>query len=90
MNHIVDFANAALPWIVMGILLTVFFIRSSKRKSDKEKNDYGSEGITLGMCFGVALGTALHINVGIGMMAGMVFGLLIGSRIEKDGEEKSE
>lgn len=81
------FMSAALPWIAMGLLLAVFFVRAaSRKKSQEKKEEYGSEGMALGMCFGVALSTALHINVGLGMMAGLVLGMLVGPGIEKKGD----
>ena len=84
MDRFYDFMSAALPWIAMGLLLAIFFVRAeSRKKAQEEKEEYGSEGMALGMCFGVALSTSLHINVGLGMMAGMVLGLLVGSGIEK-------
>ena len=83
MDSFTDFMTAALPWIAMGLFLVVFFARAAHSKKGKEEN-YGSEGIELGLCFGVAMGTALHIDIGLGMMAGMVLGLLIGSGIKKD------
>ena len=90
MNAFYDSMSAALPWIVLGLLLAVFFARAAHgKKKEAKKEDHGSEGMALGMCLGVALSTALHINVGLGMMAGMVLGLLVGSGIEKknDGEK---
>ena len=89
MENIFDFLNAAMPWIAMGILLAIFFARAAHGKKEKEKKeDYGSEGMALGMCFGVALSTALHINTGLGLMAGMVLGLLVGSGIKKQDNER--
>ena len=87
MDKTYEFLSAALPWIAMGLLLAVFFVRAAHgKKKEEKKEDHGSEGMALGMCFGVALSTALHINVGLGMMAGMVLGLLVGSGIEKKSD----
>ncbi len=85
MDNFYDFMSAAMPWITMGLLLAIFFARVShaKKKGAKKEEDYGSEGMALGMCFGVALSTALHINVGLGLMAGMVLGLFVGSGKKK-------
>lgn len=33
MEHVFDFLRAALPWIAMGLLLAVFFARSTRKKS---------------------------------------------------------
>ena len=84
MKDIMDFVSAALPWISIGLLLAIFFARSArKKKDDKNKENYGTEGMALGMCFGVAIGTAFGNNNGIGLTLGMLAGLVIGSCIEK-------
>ena len=86
MNDVKDFFTAALPWICMGLLLAIFFAKSSRKKKGKEsKENYGTEGMALGMCFGTAIGTSLGNNTGIGLAIGMLFGLAIGSGIEKKG-----
>ena len=52
MENVFDFLRAALPWIVMGLLLAVFAARSAgKKKKEKEIDNYGIEGMCLGMCF---------------------------------------
>lgn len=84
MKDVIDFLSAALPWLCMGLLLAVFFARSSQKKKDNEKKDnYGTEGMCFGMCFGTALGTSIGNNTGIGITLGMLIGLVIGSCIEK-------
>ena len=89
MEAVFDFLRAALPWIVMGLLLAVFAARSAgKEKKEKESGDYGPEGMCLGMCFGTALGAAFGNNIAIGLPLGMLFGLAIGSSIKK--EEKRD
>ena len=58
---VLDFFQAALPWICMGLLLAIFFAQSARKKKKKEnkKNEnYSTEGMALGMCFGIAIGTA--------------------------------
>lgn len=56
MNDVKDFFTAALPWICMGLLLAIFFAKSSRKKKGKEsKENYGTEGMALGMCFGTAI-----------------------------------
>ena len=84
MKNVMDFMSAALPWICMGLLLAIFFARSSRKKKDKEQKDnYATEGMALGMCFGTAIGTSLGINTGLGLSLGMLIGLAVGSSIEK-------
>ena len=89
MEAVFDFLRAALPWIVMGLLLAVFAAGSAgKKKKEKEIDNYGTEGMCLGMCFGTALGAAFGNNIAIGLPLGMLFGLAIGSSIKK--EEKRD
>ena len=47
MDNILDFIQAAFPWIVMGLLLAIFSARSAakKRKNDNKSDDYGTEGM---------------------------------------------
>lgn len=75
MESITAFLAAALPWLVMGAVLAVFFVREAKRKKGKKehqknKDDYGSEGMTVGMCLGAAIATALHRDIGLGLSLG--------------------
>ena len=88
MKNVMDFLSAALPWISIGLLLAIFFVRSARKKKDeKAKENYGSEGMALGMCFGTAIGTSLGNNTGIGLSLGMLAGLAIGSCIEKKNSD---
>ena len=88
MKNLIDFLSAALPWICMGVLLAVFFVKSSRKKnSDEKKDNYSLEGMCFGMCFGTALGTSIGSNTGIGLSLGMLLGLVIGSLIEKKESE---
>ena len=74
MENVFDFLRAAMPWIVIGLLLAVFFARKGKKKRGKtQENDYGLLGMCLGMSFGSAIGISL----------GMLTGLVIGSCIKK-------
>lgn len=83
MEAVFDFFRAALPWIGMGLLLAMYFAGSVKNKEDQSEN-YGAEGMCLGMYFGTALGN----NIAIGLPLGMLLGMVIGSSIKK--EEKSD
>ena len=88
-GNVLAFLRAALPWVVMGLLLAVFFARNTGiKKKEKESDDYGTEGMCLGMCFGTAICTAIGNNTGIGIALGMLLGLAVGSSIKK--EEKKE
>ena len=93
MESITAFLAAALPWLVMGAVLAVFFVREAKRKNgkkehQKKKDDYGSEGMALGMCLGTAIATALHRDIGLGLSLGMLLGLVVGSSMEKEDKDE--
>ena len=48
-----DFIMAAVPLMVAGIALAVFFAgRAEKKKKREKENGYEAEGMSLGMCFG--------------------------------------
>ena len=88
MENLMDFLSAALPWISMGLLLAIFFAQSARKKKDTDKKEnYGTEGIALGMCFGTAIGTSIGNNTGIGLTIGMLAGYAIGLSIEKKKNE---
>ena len=87
MENVFDFLRAALPWMVMGLLLAVFFARSA-RKKEEQTADYGTECMCLGMCLGTAIGTSLENHTGIGISLGMLIGLAIGICIKKETREK--
>ena len=97
MQNVMDFLSAALPWLCVGLLLAVFFVRAdrAKKKSaeaeengEKKKTNYGTEGLALGMCFGTAVGTSIGNNTGLGMIIGMVIGYAVGLSMEKKEDEK--
>ena len=91
METVFDFLRAALPWIIMGLLLAVYFARcAGKKKKEEQTGDYGAEGMCLGMCFGTAIGTAFGNNIAIGLPLGMLFGLAIGSSIKKEEQNNDE
>ena len=91
MKNILDFLSAALPWISIGLLLAIFFAQSArKKKGDKTKENYATEGMALGMCFGTAIGTSIGNNTGIGLTLGMLAGFVIGSCIEKKKNDDEE
>ena len=91
METVFDFIRAALPWIIMGLLLAVYFARcAGKKKKEEQTGDYGAEGMCLGMCFGTAIGTAFGNNITIGLPLGMLFGLAIGSSIKKEEQNNDE
>lgn len=79
MVTVVAFLKAALPWIVVGLVLAVFLAGSGKKKKDDGKTDhYGTEDTSLGN------------NTGIGISLGMLMGLAIGSCIKKGNQDQGD
>lgn len=89
MKQILEFIYATATWLVMGMTVVIFAVRSAikKKKGKKLQCDYGTEGMCLGMCFGTALGIAMGNNVGIGISLGMFIGLAVGMCIHKKSEK---
>ena len=84
MEAVLDFVMAALPWLTMGLMLAIFAARENSRKNNPEKEDnYGSEGMTLGMCFGTAIASAMKQDIGLGISIGMLMGLAAGTSMKK-------
>lgn len=73
-----DFMLAALPFVIIGICLTI--ICASFKE---EKKTYCSEGMAIGMCLGISIATSLKINLALGISLGMLIGEAIGISIEK-------
>ena len=77
-----DFMMAALPLVVAGIALAVFFAGRAEKKQEKI-NDYEAMGMSLGMCFGAAVGTIFPEYIGVTLSMGMLVGLLVGMCVKK-------
>ena len=84
METVLDFIMAALLWLSMGLMLAIFAVRENSRKNNPEKEDnYGSEGMALGMCFGTAIASATKQDIGLGISIGMLMGLAAGTSRKK-------
>ena len=80
-----EFFRAAMPWVAGGIVLAVLAAKgANKKKDDKSRDNYGTEGMCIVMCIGTALGSSLWNNPGIGISLGMLIGLALGSFIRKE------
>ena len=82
-----DFIMAAVPLVVTGIALAVFFAgRAEKKKKQEKGNGYEAEGMSLGMCFGAAVGAFFPDHIGVTLSMGMLVGLVIGMCFGKKHE----
>ena len=69
-----DFIMAALPLVVAGGTLAVFFAgRSGKKKKRGKESGYEGEGMSLGMCFGAAVGSFFPEYIGVTLVFAMAF-----------------
>ena len=79
-----DFIMAALPLVVVGIALAVFFTgRAGKKKRQEKESGYEAERMSLGMCFGAAVGAIFPEYIGVTLSVGMLIGLLVGMCVKK-------
>ena len=72
-----DFTQIALPFIIMGVSILVVFINAKKNKKN-----YLTEGMCLGMSFGLMFNNLLDGNqtslcLGLGMLVGEAIGSCI-------------
>ena len=89
MNSIYDFIQIALPWVAIVLLFIVFFLKNTAKDKNGEKlnNDFGTEGMCLGMCVAIALKTSFDVWTGIIISLGMLMGFGIGICIKKEGHD---
>ena len=81
-----EFIKAALPWVVMGIVIAIFAAQNSNRKKSADKDKKKQESyMNEGMCLGVCIASAGVWDMGIGISLGLCAGLLIGSLVKKQG-----
>lgn len=90
MNGIKEFIYAALPWVAMGLLVVILAVRSTTKQNPKDEfiDNYGTEGMCLGMCFGTAIGAIFCNDTGLGISLGMLVGLAMGSCVRKENKQK--
>lgn len=79
-----DFIMAAVPLVVVGIALAVFFTgRAGKKKKQEKESGCEAERMSLGMCFGAAVGAIFPEYIGVTLSVGMLIGLLVGMCVKK-------
>lgn len=88
MKTVFVFLCAAAPWVAIGLTVAILAVRgvTGGKKSKKQDGDYGTEGMSLGMCFGVLIGTAFG-GIGSGLSFGMLAGLAVGMCIPKKSKD---
>ena len=77
-----EFIKSALPFVLMGASIALFFVDYAikyKEKTKNEKPDFSGMGILFGAAIGIAVGST-NSSIGTGLGAGI--GMLIGTICE--------
>lgn len=84
--------TATFCWVAAALVVAVLVIRgvTKKKSGKKQDNNYGLEGMSLGMCFGLLIGTMLEHYIGAALSLGMIVGLVIGMLIPKKTENADQ
>ena len=84
--------TAMFCWVAVGLVVAILVIRgvTKKKKGKKQDDNYGMEGMSLGMCFGLLMGTMLENYIGVAISLGMIVGLGIGMLIPKNKKDANE
>ncbi len=85
MDKYLDFAIAALPFVIIGICIAVFCVKY-KKGEDKSQN-YMLEGMSIGMSLGITFSLTQDEHLAIGIGLGMLVGATIGMLIKKKPKE---
>jgi len=90
MQTVFNFFNAALPWMVMAVVVALLAARIVQIKDGKvSDDDTVGTGMVIGLGLGIVFGAALG-NTGIGMVVGMLFGMAFGSVDKSAGKRDKE
>lgn len=73
-----EFIMACLPFVIMGVAVVIVIVNSKKNKKN-----YITEGMILGMSFGLMISNYFNGNMGLGLSLGMLIGEAIGSFVKK-------
>ena len=76
-----EFIFAALPWVMFGLALAIYFSRVGTKKAGDGKGDIGR--LNFGFCSGVIAGAVVSflglVPLGVGLGMGALLGVLFGS-----------
>ena len=87
MNDVREFIRAASPWVAMGLLVAILMIRgtaSTKNAKDGTAENYGMDGMSLGMCFGLLISVMFGDYTCVGLSIGMLVGMAVGLSVHKE------
>ena len=76
-----EFLFAALPWVMMGLALAIYFSKVGAKRAGDTKGDVGRLNFGLGM--GLSAGGLVSflglVSPGLGLGLGMLLGVLFGA-----------
>lgn len=80
-----EFFTAALPFLAIGV--TIVLLAANARRGRERKN-YLTEGMCLGLALGVGLSGALQMELGLAMSLGLLLGAALGQLAPKSQNEE--
>lgn len=72
---------------VLAFVVLVALLWSNQKR---EKENYLTEGMCLGLALGVGLADALHMELGLAMSLGMLLGAALGQLAPKGGKKSTK
>ena len=76
-----DFIFAALPWVMFGLALAIYFSKVGTKRAGDGKGDVGR--LNFGFCAGLVSGALVSflglVPLGMGLGLGALLGVLLGS-----------
>jgi len=87
MSGFKEFIRAASPWVAMGLLVAILVIQgaaSTKNAKDGTVENYGMDGMSLGMCFGLLISVMFGDYTCVGLSIGMLVGMAVGLSVHKE------
>ena len=76
-----EFVFAALPWVMFGLALAIYFSKVGAKKAGDGKGDIGR--LNFGLCSGLAAGAVVSllglVPLGVGLGMGALLGVLFGA-----------
>ena len=76
-----EFLFSALPWVMMGLALVIYFSKVGTPKAGDAKTDIGrlNFGFCMGLIAGGLVGFLGLVPMGFGLGMGMLLGVLFGA-----------
>ena len=87
MNDAREFIRATSPWVAMGLLVAILMIRgtaSTKNAKNETAENYGMDGMSLGMCFGLLSSVMFGDYTCVGLSIGMLMEMAVGLSVHKE------